>query len=249
MRRQTKILNKTRVEYEEGVHGLKTEAAVAVGLLSRPSLHLEIVPVLRDMILTGALEEGAPVKEGELCRQLGVSKTPLREALKVLAFDRWIQLLPNRGAIVTRVTVEESIELFELLEGLEFIVGTLAAQRVTAEELETLNGLHFNLNSHLVGLREREYFETSQKIHELIVRTTHNGQLVSMHEDVSRRILRARAIANLTAERRVASYEEHSKILAALQSRDAPRLSIALRDHAKQTGAVVIAALSRLGRK
>ena len=223
----------------------KAQSPAEGGLLSRPSLHLEVVPVLRDMILTGELEPGAPVNEAELCQRLGVSKTPLREALKVLAFDRWVEIRPNRGAVVTRVTLEESVELFEVLEGLEFVVGTLAAQRVTADELATLSALHTDLGRQLRARRAREYFETSQKIHGLIVRCTHNSQLVTMHEDLSRRILRARLTANITAERRQVSYQEHSEILTAMRERDAPRLGIALREHAHQTGAAVIAALSQ----
>jgi DNA-binding GntR family transcriptional regulator len=230
-----------------GTEGLMAEAksqrAVSIGAVNRPSLHLEIVPVLREMILTGALEQGAAINETELCQQLCVSKTPLREALKVLAFDRWVEIRQNRGTIVSRVTREEAINLFEVFEGVEFVVGTLAAQRVTDEEFEAVKELHGELGRLLRAKHAREYFEVSQKFHNAILHCTHNSHLIALHEDIARRILRARIVANVTDERRTTSYNEHGEILAALKARDSTRLGTALRNHAHQTGEAVIAAL------
>ena len=213
----------------------------------RPSMHLEIVPVLREMILTGVLAEGTPIKEAELCQRLGVSKTPLREALKVLAYDHWVELSPNRGATVTKVTIEEAANLFEILEGFEAMVGTLAAKKISDVELRTLEKLQEKLGQSLKQLREREYFDTSQAIHNLILQCTRKDQLIAMHENVSQRIRRARITANLSAERRSASYDEHVEILEAAKARDGRKLSSALKRHAAETGKAVIAALKARG--
>lgn len=209
----------------------------------RPSMHLEIVPLLREMILTGVLPEGSSIKEADLCQRLGVSKTPLREALKVLAHDRWLELSPNRGATVTKVTIEESKDLFEILEGLEAMTGTLAAERMSDIELKSFERLHKKLGNSLALSREREYFDTSQAIHNLILHATRNEQLIAMHENFSHRIRRARINANLSAERRMESYQEHVEILEAAAKRDPKQLSAALRKHARNTGRAVVSAL------
>src|SRR5690349_19912188 len=89
----------------------------------RPTRHEEIVGLLREMILESKLAPGSRIAEAALCRQLGVSRTPLREALKVPAAEQLVELLPNRGAVVSRITVEETAELFEVLEGYETLIG------------------------------------------------------------------------------------------------------------------------------
>ncbi len=99
-----------------------------------PSLHDEVLARLRDFIVEGNLAAGARVPERLLCERFGISRTPLREALKVLASEGLIELLPNRGARVRRIDERELVDLFDVMGGLEALAGRLACERVTEED-------------------------------------------------------------------------------------------------------------------
>ena len=213
-------------------------------LLDRPNLHDAIVDALRRMIVAGDLRSGEPIPEPALCRRLGISRTPLREALKVLAFDQWVELVPNRGAVVTSLTPEEATALFELLEGLEQFVGELAASRATADEIAEIRALHDLMSGHFEAGDLDAYFTTNQRIHHCLVQATRNPALISTQENLSRKVLRARAMANLMTGRQEASFSEHAAILAALEQRDGALLGRLLRAHLHDAGVAVREALA-----
>jgi DNA-binding GntR family transcriptional regulator len=219
-----------------------------IALLTRLSLHDEILGTLREMIVTGDLRAGACIAEPALCHRLGISRTPLREALKVLAFDGWVELVPNRGAIVTRITPDEVASLFELLEGLEQFTGELAAARATAEDFREIRALHDVMVEHYERGDPSAYFAVNQQIHHRLAQATHNPALVATHENLSRKVLRARAMANLLTERQEASFSEHAAILAALERRDGALLGRLLRSHLHDAGEAVHTALIRRSR-
>ena len=110
--------------------------------ITRTSLHLELVERLQSLIINGGLEPGAKVPEKNLCEQFGVSRTPMREALKVLASDGLVDLKPNRGAWVTLVTTSEVEEVFPVLGALEALAGELACKNITDEEIAAIGTLH-----------------------------------------------------------------------------------------------------------
>jgi len=212
--------------------------------IARPSLHDDIANVLRRMIVDGELAAGEWIAEPALCRRLGISRTPLREALKVLAFDGWVALVPNRGSMVTTITPEEASALFELLEGLEQFIGELAAARASAEEAGEIRRLHAQLAEQYAAGDVDGYFETNQAIHRQLAAATHNPALVATHQNLSRKVLRARAMANLLTGRQDASFAEHERILAALERRDGRLLGRLLRQHIHDAGEAVHRALA-----
>ena len=112
----------------------------ATRLIRRRPLHDEAAERLRDMIVEGHLAAGERVNEADLCAQLGISRTPLREALKVLAAEGLVDLLPRRGARIARLGAREVGELFEVLGGLERTAAELAAARVTAKDFSRGSG-------------------------------------------------------------------------------------------------------------
>src|SRR5471032_1371990 len=103
--------------------------------ISRIALHDQVVARLRTMLVEGRIAPGAKLNERELCEQLRVSRTPLREAIKLLAAEGLVDLLPNRGAVAVRLTESDVVNAFVVLGGLEAMSGELAAQRVTDAEL------------------------------------------------------------------------------------------------------------------
>jgi DNA-binding GntR family transcriptional regulator len=230
------------------VRQVEEETMAEIALLTRPSLHDEIVGALRAMIVAGDLRAGAWVAEPALCRRLEISRTPLREALKVLAFDGWVELVPNRGAVVTRITPDEVASLFELLEGLEQFIGELAADRATVADFREIRALHDIMVGHYESGDPTAYFTVNQQIHHRLAQATRNPALVATHENLSRKVLRARAMANLLTDRQDASFSEHAAILASLEQRDGALLGRLLRAHLHDAGEAVRTALIRRSR-
>lgn len=197
----------------------------------RKSLHQGLVEHLHAMILGGDLAPGEKVPERALCEQFGVSRTPLREALKIVATDGLVRLEQNRGAWVTEVTLQEIEEVFPVLGALEALAGELACRNITAEELEAIRATHDRMGQ---CFRDRDldgYFRLNQEIHRAIVQAARNPTLAATWQAMSVRVQRARYLANLSDDRWSAAMTEHDRILHLLGERDAAELSRVLSQH------------------
>ena len=120
----------------------------AIESIPRKTLHEQLVERLREIILEGGLEAGAKIPERELCERLGVSRTPMREALKVLASEGLVSLVPNRGAVVRGLTREDIDDLFPLIGALEALAGELACERISDSEIAAIERLHADMVAH-----------------------------------------------------------------------------------------------------
>lgn len=209
------------------------------------SPHLRIAAVLRTMIMGGGLSPGTRLTEFQLCQELNVPQVPLREALRVLAADNLVGLLPNHAAIVMQIADESLRELFEILEGLEATVGELVALRVTDAEIDELKNLHGQMLEHYRARRRAEYFAYNQRIHRRLIEITRNRILARDHYRYSQEVMQARYAANFSQTSWDESVQEHSEIIAAIERRDGARLSQLLRDHMRRTARSVLTALSQ----
>jgi len=199
--------------------------------IARASLHDELVARLRDLIVEGELTPGMRVPERALCERFGVSRTPLREALKVLASEGFLHLLPNRGATVTSLTVADMDEVFPVMGALEALAGELACARITDEQIAEVRALHYQMVLHYARKELPQYFRLNQRIHELIMDAAGNATLSRMYRGLAGRIRRARYVANMTKARWDQAVEEHEAILLALSQRDAASLGRILKQH------------------
>ena len=213
--------------------------------LQRRSLHEHVVEILRELILEGQLKPGERVLEPELCRKLNVSRTPMREALKVLAVERLVELQPSRGAVVTSIRIEDVVEHFEMLEILDAAIGELATTRVTDAELREIEALHRKIVEHHNAGRRGNYFDANQAIHAKLAAATHNASLIATHLRFSRKITRVRYAANFSQTRWDELLAEHEEIMTALRRRDGTTLSGLMRKHVRATGRSVIAVLEQ----
>ena len=188
---------------------------------SAGSLHQEVLGKLRRYVVEENLPEGARISERELCELMGVSRTPLREALKVLAAEGLIELLPNRGARVRSYSAEDMRDLFELIGGLEALAGRLACENATDEEIAAIEKLHFAMYSSYMQRDLPSYFELNQQIHLAIVAAARNRLLEATYANLSTRIRRTRYNANreVHRDRWGEAMREHEQILDALQRR------------------------------
>jgi DNA-binding GntR family transcriptional regulator len=197
----------------------------------RAVIHAKLLESLRDLIIEGELPAGERVPERVLCERFGVSRTPLREALKALAAEGLIELLPNRGAWVVQLTAEDVAHTLKVIGTLEALAGELACQRLTADELAEIRARHHEMLAHHARRDRPAYFKANQAIHQAIVAASGNPVLAQTYAGLSGRIRRARYAANLDPHRWDEAVAEHEEILAALTARDGDRLARLLRTH------------------
>ncbi|MDP1901492.1 MAG: GntR family transcriptional regulator [Rubrivivax sp.] len=215
--------------------------------LDKGSLHLRVADILRDQITYGELAPGLRLNERVLCEELKVSRTPLREALKTLASEGFVELLPNRGARVMPMTLADTAQTFEVLRVLEGLAGELAGARADAAAVAELRRLHELMRGcHQRGDRER-YFELNQAIHAEILRLSGNSVLAATHNKLNLRMRRARYSANVSQPRWDRAMQEHDLIIDALEARNGKRLRALLEEHISNKCDVVIAALLSSG--
>ena len=215
-------------------------------LAERRLLHESAVDRLRDMIVQGVLTPGTKLNERALCEQLGISRTPLREALKVLSTEGLVALQPNRGAVVATLTEDRVREIFAVMGALEALAGELACRNMTADQLNEIRALHYQMLAHHARGELAPYFRCNQEIHLAIVEASGNATLVASYASLNAHVRRARYMANLSQARWDQAVAEHERILDALGRRDATQLQDLLRNHLGAKLTVVLAALGAL---
>jgi DNA-binding GntR family transcriptional regulator len=211
----------------------------------RAGLHEQAAQKLRSLIVRGDLSPGETLLEVGLSEALGISRTPLREALKQLAAEGLVELQLNRSAVVAPLRRDELAELFEAVSGIERCAAELAAVRMTAPDFERLEALQIRIERHHGRGELRDYFEVNQQIHSAIVGFARNGVLKASHDALLARAERARFFALSADGRWDESVREHRQILAALKSRDAERAGRLLGQHVRRTGEIVADTLTK----
>ncbi len=200
-------------------------------MIVRQQLHDKLLAELRDMIIRGDLKAGEKIPERRLCDMFNVSRTPLREALKVLAFEGFVKLNPNRGATIARVTYEEIAETFPIMGAVEALAGELACKRMTDAEIATVRSLHDRMVGEYQRRELQPYFSTNQQIHECIQMGARNEALYAIYRSLAGRVRCARLLANIDDDRWAAAMAEHELIIKALEARDGQALSSILKLH------------------
>jgi len=207
--------------------------------ISRRPLHDEATERIRDMIVEGRLAAGGWINEAELCQQLQISRTPLREALKVLAAEGLVELVPRRGARVAQLSTDELADLFEALSGIEGLAAELAAARMSEADFEKLRELQLRIEQRHRAQDRLTYFHENHELHVAIVRCSGNAAIVDIHARLIARVGRARYQGILSEARWGAAVDEHAQVLAALEKRDARRASELMRQHVARTSEIV----------
>ncbi len=197
----------------------------------RTTLAVQLAEQLREMIFDGDLEPGTRLQEEDLSQRFGVSRTPLREALKLLIAEDLISFQPNRGATVTQLSLTELAETFPVMGVLEALAGELAAISASDADLDTLRQLHDEIVANYTARNLKAYFAANQRFHERLVEAASNDTLATHYHQLAGRVRRARYRANLSPERWAQSVKEHEQIIAALEARDGAALSKILRAH------------------
>lgn len=208
--------------------------------IPRLALHEQVAQRLRPMLVEGRIAPGAKLNERELSELLKVSRTPLREAIKMLAAEGLVELLPNRGAIAVSLTEEDVRHTFEVMAGLEGQAGELAAQRITPEELAEIQAMQFEMMAAFTRRDLSTYYGINARIHRAISAAAKNPVLSQVYEQVNARLQALRFRSNQDGEKWKRAVKEHEKMIEALATHDGAAMREILQQHLRNKRDVVL---------
>lgn len=199
--------------------------------IPRQVLHQQVGSRLRQLIVEGEIAPGSKLNERALCEQLHVSRTPLREAIKMLAAEGLVALLPNRGAVAVQLSEQDVADTFEVMAGLEGQSGQLAAQRITEAELAEIRALHFEMLAAYTRRDLPTYYRLNAQIHNQINAAARNPVLTHTYRTVNARLQALRFRSNFDERKWQRAVREHEQMIDALAARDAAGLYALLFAH------------------
>ncbi|SNY93574.1 DNA-binding transcriptional regulator, GntR family [Cohaesibacter sp. ES.047] len=186
---------------------------------------------LRDLVLVGTLPPGQALSERELSDKLQISRTPLREAIRELAAEKLIEILPNRRPRVADPSTESINDLFDVQAALEALAGKLLIQRATNEKVDRLAALHKQLIKLSTSKDSMKFFRLDMEYHTTLVQFSDNSVLAETHRQYNAALFRARYLSSEHMRWRDTTMAEHEEIMEAILARDAARLSASLTTH------------------
>jgi DNA-binding GntR family transcriptional regulator len=195
------------------------------------ALYQEVAERLRQRIFAHELTPGTWIDEQKLAEEYGISRTPLREALKVLASEGLVDLRPRRGCYVTEISRQDMDDIFPLMAMLEGRCAAEAVKRAKPADISALKNIHEQLEAAARDGRIDAFFESNQEFHKKIQELSGNRWLLSVIQDL-RKVLKLSRMHSLSLEGRLQqSLDEHRLIMAALQAGDANKAEKMMHDH------------------
>lgn len=199
--------------------------------IARQGLTDQVASRLRTLLIEGRIAPGAKLNERVLSEQLHVSRTPLREAIKLLAVEGLVDLLPNRGAVAVMLTEADIVNTFEVLAGLESLAGRFAAQRIGDDELAELRALHYEMLAAYARRDLSNYYRLNAAIHTAINAAARNPVLSTAYARINARVQSLRFRTNQNEAKWKRAVAQHEQMLEALAARDADALGRVLVEH------------------
>lgn len=199
--------------------------------IPRLGLHQAAADRLRQLIVEGVIPPGAKLNERELSDRLQVSRTPLREAIRTLAAEGLVELLPNRGAVAVQLTPQDVAHTFEVIAGLEAQSGELAAQRISDAELAEVRALHYEMLAAFTRRDLSGYYRLNAQIHDAINAAARNPVLQQTYRTVNARLQALRFRSNFDERKWQRAVKEHEAMLECLAGHDADGMRALMVQH------------------
>ncbi len=200
-------------------------------LIARRPLPQEIVVRLRADIIAGQWAPGERITEQILSQRFGVSRTPLREALKVVAAEGLLQLIPNRGAVITEPTIQDVRDKMLVRRSLETLAVELVCANASDDEIRSLHVRHTRLTSAQDGKQLQRYFTANDDFHRHLVSLSKNPTLVGVYDAISTHLQLARLMTQFRQNLRAVSDDDHQAIIDAITKRDPNAARLAIESH------------------
>jgi DNA-binding GntR family transcriptional regulator len=217
--------------------------------ISRRALHDELAELIRAMIIGGELKPGQRINEQALCARFLVSRTPLREALKVLSAERLVRLLPNRGAEVACITHAEADELLLILAALNTLAAELACARMNEHDVADIRAKYQAMVEDLHRDEKASYLELDRAVHAAIFKAAGNAALIDLHRLLQIRLGSVLSLVQTPPPRWGEAVEDHRRMIEALEDRDAAAFARLAREHTRHQVEVVHQALQTWERR
>ena len=211
--------------------------------IDRSTLPARVAKRLRELIIEGQLEAGSRLNERELCERLGVSRTPLREAFRLLASEGLVDIQPNRGAWVPILSETDIRESFAILSVLEALSGELACQNASDEDIIEIRALTHEMQASHAREDLPTYYRQNRDIHNRINQIARNELLQQVYTQLNRRIQNLRFRSNLNHDKWDRAMNEHLAMVDALSRRDGTELGRLMRAHMQRKCEAVIEGL------
>ena len=199
--------------------------------LTEVSLPEQIAAQLRRDILNGKFAPGATLKERDNAADMGVSRTPMREAIRILAKEGLVVLRPARSPIVAQPTFKQISDNIEVLTALELLSADLACQKATDAQITDIEDAQNRFASEYDTLEPVEVFELDMQVHLAIARASNNDVLIETHRSMLARMWRARFLSARRQDSRGRVMRQHALIIDGLKKRDADFVRLSLSDH------------------
>jgi DNA-binding GntR family transcriptional regulator len=209
-----------------------------------PTISTRIYKELAAQIIRGALSPGQKLEEMQLAGQFGVSRTPIREALRELAARGFVDLVPRRGGVVSRIGLDQLVDMLEAECEIEALCAKLAAQRMTALEKSELESIYSDLQALTEARKQSEYMELNHEFHARICAGAHNATIGAMTRELRDRLAPFRQQYAAAPEQRLSrSMQEHKDIVDAIMAGHAEEAYEAMRRHNARLSVGVLALL------
>ena len=209
----------------------RTQHTTHMTRIAPTALYQEVAERLRQRIFAHELTPGTWIDEQKLAEQYGISRTPLREALKVLASEGLVELKPRRGCYVTEISPQDLDDIFPLMAMLEGRCAAEAVNNASPLDIATLKSIHEQLESAARDGRIDAFFEANQEFHKKIQELAGNRWMLSVIQDL-RKVLKLSRLHSLSLEGRLQqSLDEHRVIMAAFEARESAKAEKLMHDH------------------
>ena len=197
-----------------------------------------VCETLREAIRSGVLKPGERLMEIQLADELGVSRTPVREAMRKLELEGYVIMLPRRGTYVANISIRDINEVFEIRTTLDALANGLAAERITEEELEQLERLLVSIGENIETRNMKKVVEDDMEFHDILYKASRNQRLVGIISNLREQMTRFRSMSMSYPGRLKKTLEEHSRLVEAIAQRDvelAQKLAVEHMENSEQT--------------
>ncbi len=208
-----------------------------------------VCETLREAIRTGILQPGERLMEIKLAEELGVSRTPVREAIRKLEMEGYVIMMPRRGTYVANLSIRDVNEVFEIRTSLDSLASGLAAERITDEELEQLERLLVLIGEYIEKGDMEKIVETDTEFHDILYQASRNSRLIGIILNLREQLTRFRAMSMAYPGRLKETLEEHSRIVEAIADGNVKAARKASELHMEQSEKTLLNSMESLKKK